>query len=507
MKFGKIPRTATAFLPSLLAIGALYSNCSGGFKPLDQSSTTEAQLHTNCSTISNLNTQSFQGYEGVTATTYAPSVLTVGASEVYVGATGNNAGSVDLFVRRSLDSGDTWENFPVELGTGVNSFANQMLSVNSSLYFSASVVVGTSRHWRLYRSDDRGETWEIVDDFQSGLNLDAQAFGIATDATGAVYVAGSATIGGRETWTVRKSPNGTFGTFTESDSYQPNGTSTGRALAITTTPSDNGVYVIGYMTNGGSTSSLIRKTTDGGATWADFDTFQVAAGRNTFGYAIKAYGTMIFMAAKGPDAANVPHWIVRRAAAVTGPFAQIDDFTSPNATTDIAPLSISQDPSGIVWVAGSTSNGTTYRGVLRKSFDGGTTWSSVQTLPGDWPPNSVASDQSGNIFVSGATTNAATGLIGKIPSSYTLKFSDSCLARHEARPVENGTIREFQPKYQLFSDGASKRRWLFLPQGSKIDTTDMNAWKFPVGTQLWKEFSRGGKKVETRWVIKVRTGT
>ncbi|HUQ06594.1 MAG TPA: hypothetical protein VM261_29025, partial [Kofleriaceae bacterium] len=54
-------------------------------------------------------------------------------------------------------------------------------------------------------------------------------------------------------------------------------------------------------------------------------------------------------------------------------------------------------------------------------------------------------------------------------------------------------VHEFVPRWQLWSDAAVKRRWIYLPPGSKIDTSDMDFWKFPTGTKLWKEFSRGGR--------------
>lgn len=59
-------------------------------------------------------------------------------------------------------------------------------------------------------------------------------------------------------------------------------------------------------------------------------------------------------------------------------------------------------------------------------------------------------------------------------------------------------VRSFRPRFELWSDGASKRRWLWLPPGSAIDTSDMDAWQSPVGTKLWKEFTRDGVRVETR---------
>lgn len=56
----------------------------------------------------------------------------------------------------------------------------------------------------------------------------------------------------------------------------------------------------------------------------------------------------------------------------------------------------------------------------------------------------------------------------------------------------------YAPQYPLWTDGADKARWIHLPEGARIDVTDVDAWRFPVGTKLWKEFAWGGRKVETR---------
>ena len=64
----------------------------------------------------------------------------------------------------------------------------------------------------------------------------------------------------------------------------------------------------------------------------------------------------------------------------------------------------------------------------------------------------------------------------------------------------------FEPTYKLWSDSAVKRRWVRLPHGTKIDTSDMDHWIFPVGTKLWKEFSLDGVRLETRLVERYGTG-
>ena len=58
----------------------------------------------------------------------------------------------------------------------------------------------------------------------------------------------------------------------------------------------------------------------------------------------------------------------------------------------------------------------------------------------------------------------------------------------------------YDPGLHLWSDGADKTRWIYLPAGQKIDTSDMDEWAFPVGTKIWKEFrlSLADAATETR---------
>jgi hypothetical protein len=67
---------------------------------------------------------------------------------------------------------------------------------------------------------------------------------------------------------------------------------------------------------------------------------------------------------------------------------------------------------------------------------------------------------------------------------------------------------QYDPGLHLWSDGASKTRWIHLPSNpadggvQAIDTSNVDEWTFPVGTKFWKEFVLGGKRVETRLLWK-----
>jgi hypothetical protein len=71
-------------------------------------------------------------------------------------------------------------------------------------------------------------------------------------------------------------------------------------------------------------------------------------------------------------------------------------------------------------------------------------------------------------------------------------------------------VYEFTPRYPLWSDGAVKRRFMYLPKCTRIDTSDMNHWKFPVGTRFWKEFTypvdSASVRVETRFIHRYGPG-
>ena len=74
----------------------------------------------------------------------------------------------------------------------------------------------------------------------------------------------------------------------------------------------------------------------------------------------------------------------------------------------------------------------------------------------------------------------------------------------------SGTVRAdviaFAPQYPLWSDGTRKQRWIHLPAGRSIDASQPDAWNFPVGTRLWKEFSFG-RRIETRYIERLADGS
>lgn len=88
----------------------------------------------------------------------------------------------------------------------------------------------------------------------------------------------------------------------------------------------------------------------------------------------------------------------------------------------------------------------------------------------------------------------------KLPTT----LSKTCLYEDLESKILRPELQPFAPQFPLWTDGAEKHRWVYLPPGSRIDTSQRDHWNFPVGTIFWKEFSLDGKRLETRVIKKIK---
>jgi hypothetical protein len=89
--------------------------------------------------------------------------------------------------------------------------------------------------------------------------------------------------------------------------------------------------------------------------------------------------------------------------------------------------------------------------------------------------------------------------------TYT-KLSEAGLYQDLASRTLAPGFLDFSPTHVLWADGAEKHRWIRLPPGTQIDTSDMDHWVFPIGTRVFKEFLVEGVALETRLVERYGTG-
>lgn len=112
----------------------------------------------------------------------------------------------------------------------------------------------------------------------------------------------------------------------------------------------------------------------------------------------------------------------------------------------------------------------------------------------------IAGDGAGG--VAGAAGMSGSGGQSNLPPA-ALSETGLFTARVNGELMLAPGVREFEPKYWLWSDGLDKKRYIQLPAGAKIDTSDADHWVFPEGTKLWKSFIHEGQLVETRLIERI----
>ncbi|MEJ0085638.1 MAG: hypothetical protein WDO72_08150 [Pseudomonadota bacterium] len=100
---------------------------------------------------------------------------------------------------------------------------------------------------------------------------------------------------------------------------------------------------------------------------------------------------------------------------------------------------------------------------------------------------------------------ACAGMQRAVNAAPPQRLSDTGLYVAGSASIVRDDVLPFAPQYPLWSDGAVKRRWIWLPPGTSIDATQPDAWDFPRGTKLWKEFSQG-RRIETRFIERQADG-
>lgn len=269
-------------------------------------------------------------------------------------------------VRRSLDAGTTWttpERF--QLAVDKTASANAITQDSGGTTYVMGLASDDSNvyHWLVRKSTDGGATWSTVDDYNAASGKDASAEGGAFDQSGALYVTGNATNGSDiSRWTVRKTLDG-GATWLLSDEYTKDGVNSSIASSAAV-DYENTVIVAGYARNGSSVPVwTIRKSTDGGSTWATVDEYSLSDGQESQANSVVTdpFGNF-YVVGSAVDALTRRHLILRKSSDRGATWATIHDYQVAS-DADTSGYRLSSDPDGNLYVVGrgQTGPGSSYR--------------------------------------------------------------------------------------------------------------------------------------------------
>ena len=112
--------------------------------------------------------------------------------------------------------------------------------------------------------------------------------------------------------------------------------------------------------------------------------------------------------------------------------------------------------------------------------------------------NGFAEDLDGETYVYGDAVHKLVAAGPPAASTFPDRLSKTgCVDPSDAKKPASGLV-PYTVNAPFWSDGADKQRFLALPDTGKITVKDDGDFDFPNGTVLVKNFSIGGKRIETR---------
>jgi hypothetical protein len=327
-------------------------------------------------------------------------------------------------VRTSTDGGNTWSLLDDFLYPGLyyTLYSDIASDSTGNLYLTGIAFddgtgdLGGPVHWIVQRSIDGGASWSMVDDFVPGGEWwDSVKNTITVDAAGNVFVgipANDGTPSSKTFWTIRRGVGGTDFTTVDTlpyDSDGPQGIYAHPTAGIFAVGADSIVVTNKNKTTSNSRAWTVRRSLNGGDTWAKVDTFQLSSGYQAIALGVggDALGN-IYVVGRGATTSRggyISHWLVRKSADGGSSWSTVDDFLSSGNSAEARRFAT--DANGNLFVAGSgnTSTGYNYRWVVRKSAGGTGSWTTVddfQYAGSGSTPYAIAADTYGKVFVGGA---------------------------------------------------------------------------------------------------------
>jgi len=299
-------------------------------------------------------------------------------------------------------------------GTGAENFG--LTVAPSGTIYASGISYDSAWHGIVLASSTGGSSWSLVDQFPPvgrSLWFWDIAGGITLDPAGNVYAAGltydDAPQPGPDQWYTRQSTDG-GATWTTVDDFVPGSppNTSGDVIGIAADGAGN-VYVAGMADDiSGNWTWTIRKGVGGGS----FSTVDVVP--NSWVAAICAHptagifavGDSRFVVTNRNKIITSRAWIVRRSTDGGVTWSTVDTFQLSSSLGSFA-RGIGADALGNLYVVGrgTTQSGSTATGhwLVRKSSDGGNSWSTVDdfVLGGSAEARCFAATPNGDRYVAG----------------------------------------------------------------------------------------------------------
>ncbi len=176
-----------------------------------------------------------------------------------------------------------------------------------------------------------------------------------------------------------------------------------------------GTPLIAARVQPGTQRWIVRAGANSGAGWSTVDDYIYPGGNNARPADIAAAPDgAVYVAGAGNDAGSNDRWIVRRSLDGGLSWQTVDDFQLATANNSAA-TAVHVDSAGIVYVAGAAADGVSNYWIVRRSIDGGVSFSTVDSFLTTAPKPTRVATHRGRVYVAGRLDTASP--------TYTLRLS------------------------------------------------------------------------------------
>lgn len=275
-------------------------------------------------------------------------------------------------VRKSTDDGASWDivdDFELAPGLGAGGGDVAVADDGRIYVLGGATPVGTETHRIVRRSDDDGASWETVDDFVYAPGHASYTSGLGIAPDGSIWSTGQSGSATMSHWIVRKSDDG-GDSWDTVDDFQlvPGQTSLPSGIAFAP---DGAPFVSGRAFVSADEMHWVVRSTAAAGTWTVVDDFVPDDGAGAGG----PYASDRLWVTGASTVDGVQHWVIRRAETIDA-WTTIDDYTEPG--TGLSAGSVLDLGDGRVLATGTrTAVGDPARTITRRSLDDGETWETI----------------------------------------------------------------------------------------------------------------------------------
>jgi len=314
-------------------------------------------------------------------------------------------------VSRSVDAGVTWQT----VGTIAGYALDLTAAPDGALFAAGNRSTTVSGRAFVWQSLDHGSTWTVSDPW-AGQSTTFLSLDVAAGNSTAVYLCGY--IPGGNGWVVRKGERTTGGISWATVDNVPGNQPDSICVRPAAIPGQSDEVLVSGRISGLWT---VRRSVNGGATWATVDSYStgtqptsmgVATGPNNSIYVVGRVATTVtnqtVVGKKVVISTTTQYgWLVRRSTNAGANWTNVDYFANGWPGNG----NIQVDAFGRVLVVGFNM-ATPYTWLVRGSIDGGTTWTTTDLFTPAGATSSqaygIAGDGSGNVCVVGESLVGGT---------------------------------------------------------------------------------------------------